>query len=220
VQHLPRILGVRADTDDPPKLVAVVPVRKGARNPVDYKPDTAAEQKRGFPDIVPLLLDEAPGQAYERAERAARAMGWEIVAAAPQALRIEATDTTLLFGFKDDGGIRITPRGQGSVVDVRSLSRVGGSDFGVNAKRIRVFLAKLSASQKGVGCACQVPGRDAGRQPAADGTAAACRPGPDASCAVRPCARFEDHSNEGYPDARPSDNVHLRTATNERRDGL
>jgi uncharacterized protein (DUF1499 family) len=72
-------------------------------------------------------------------------MGWEIVSASPQELRIEATDTTLLFGFKDDVVIRITPQGARSIVDVRSLSRVGGSDLGTNAKRIRAFLRKLAA---------------------------------------------------------------------------
>jgi uncharacterized protein (DUF1499 family) len=95
---------------------------------------------------VPALLEQPPAQAFQRAERAARAMGWEIVAVAPESLRIEATDTTLLFGFKDDIVIRIAAAGSGSRVDVRSLSRVGKSDFGVNAKRIRKFMQQLAAS--------------------------------------------------------------------------
>jgi uncharacterized protein (DUF1499 family) len=145
VQSLPRIHDVTTDTDDPPKFVAVASRRKGARNPLDYRPETAVEQKRGYPDIEPLRLDATPTQSLERAERAARAMGWEIVTVAPTELRIEATDTTLLFGFKDDVVIRVRPQAQGSVVDVRSLSRVGGSDFGTNAKRIRAFLRKVAA---------------------------------------------------------------------------
>jgi uncharacterized protein (DUF1499 family) len=70
-------------------------------------------------------------------------MGWEIVDARPKDGRIEATDTTFWFGFKDDVVIRITPALDGSRVDVRSLSRVGRSDVGTNAKRIRAFLEKL-----------------------------------------------------------------------------
>ena len=85
-----------------------------------------------------------PARALERAEAAARAMGWEIVAVSPQDLRIEATDTSLLFGFKDDVVIRVQPRDAGSRIDVRSSSRVGGSDFGVNAKRIRRYLKRLA----------------------------------------------------------------------------
>jgi uncharacterized protein (DUF1499 family) len=73
-------------------------------------------------------------------------MGWEVASAAPEALRIEATDSTLLFGFKDDVVVRITPQGSGSVVDVRSLSRIGGSDLGTNAKRVRAYLRRLSGS--------------------------------------------------------------------------
>ena len=146
LQHLPHIHDVSTNTDNPPTFVAVVAARTGARNPIDYKAETAAAQKKGYPNIAPLRLDAAPAQTFERVERAARAMGWEIVAVAPQDLRIEATDTSLLFGFKDDVVIRIAPSAQGSIVDVRSLSRVGGSDFGVNAKRIRAFMMKLAAT--------------------------------------------------------------------------
>jgi len=145
LMRLPRIHDISTDTTNPPSYVAVLGRRQGARNPVDYKPETAAEQMKGYPDLVPLRLDAAPAQAFERASRAARSMGWEIVAEAPQDGRIEATDTTLLFGFKDDVVVRITPQGPGSVVDVRSLSRVGGSDFGANARRVRAFLARLAA---------------------------------------------------------------------------
>jgi uncharacterized protein (DUF1499 family) len=60
--------------------------------------------------------------------------------------RIEATATTPWFGFKDDVVIRIEPDPAGSRVDVRSVSRVGGSDVGTNAKRIRAYLARLAAS--------------------------------------------------------------------------
>ena len=142
---LPPIHDISTDTVDPPTFVAVLPLRQGARNTVDVGPDTLAQQKRGYPDIAPLRLNLPPAEAFARAERAARAMGWQIVAVAPEALRIEATDTTLFFGFKDDIVIRVRPSENGSVVDMRSLSRVGTSDVGVNAKRIRAYLARLSA---------------------------------------------------------------------------
>lgn len=145
-QALPKIHDISTDTTDPPAFVAVLPLRQGARNPVEYRPDTAALQRSGYPDIAPLRLAVPPAEAFARAERAARAMGWQIVAVAPEALRIEATATTLLFGFKDDVVIRIRPQGQGSVVDVRSLSRIGGSDIGANAQRVRSFLGKLAAA--------------------------------------------------------------------------
>jgi uncharacterized protein (DUF1499 family) len=57
--------------------------------------------------------------------------------------RIEATQTSLLYGFKDDMVVRISTNSDGTVVDVRSKSRVGRSDIGQNAKRIRTFLTRL-----------------------------------------------------------------------------
>jgi uncharacterized protein (DUF1499 family) len=72
-------------------------------------------------------------------------MGWHIVAAEPREGRIEATDTTFWFGFKDDIVVRLTPAGYRTLVDVRSVSRVGRSDVGTNAKRIRTYLRMLAA---------------------------------------------------------------------------
>ena len=146
LQVLPHIHDVTTDTANPPQFVAVVPLRKDARNPTAYSPETAALQKAGYPDIGPILLDVPPTEAMRRAASAAREMRWAIVAEDPSAMRIEATAATLLFGFKDDVVIRITPTGNGSRVDVRSLSRVGGSDFGANANRIRQFSERLRKS--------------------------------------------------------------------------
>lgn len=147
-QKLPRIHDVSTDTVDPPRFVAVLPLRVKARNGIDYAPATAAEQKRGYPDLVPLVLAEPPTEAFARVERAARAIGWQIVAIVPGEGRLEATDTTLLFGFKDDVVVRVRAAGAGagSVVDVRSLSRVGGSDFGVNASRVRSYQKRVAAN--------------------------------------------------------------------------
>ena len=76
----------------------------------------------------------------------AMAMGWDIVARAPAEGRIEAVATSAWFGFRDDIVIRIRPDGGGSKVDIRSKSRDGESDLGVNARRIREFIAKLKAA--------------------------------------------------------------------------
>jgi uncharacterized protein (DUF1499 family) len=70
-------------------------------------------------------------------------MGWEVVGRDAQAGRIEAVDTTRWFGFKDDIAIRVSAAGAGSRVDVRSKSRVGRSDLGTNARRVRAYLERL-----------------------------------------------------------------------------
>jgi uncharacterized protein (DUF1499 family) len=140
----PPIHDISTDTGDPPTFVAVVPLRRDAKNAVEYGgPEVAAQQRKAYPDIGPLTLPVAPPQAFERALRAARGQGWEIVAAVPGEGRIEATDTTRWFGFKDDVVIRVRPQAAGSRVDVRSVSRVGRGDVGTNARRIRGFLEAL-----------------------------------------------------------------------------
>ena len=148
VKQVPFIHDITTDLENPPQFAAVLPLRKDAANPAEYGgPDIAALQRKGYPDIVPLRLRVPPDQAFERALRAARDSGWEIVAAKREEGRIEATDTTFWFGFKDDVVIRITPALDGSRVDVRSLSRVGKSDVGTNAKRIRAYFRKLEGTK-------------------------------------------------------------------------
>jgi len=143
---VPPIHDISTDTDDPPRFAAIVPLRRGAANPIEYGgPEVAAQQHRAYADIRPATLSDPPPRAFERALAAARAQGWEIVDAAPAEGRIEATDTTRWFGFKDDIVVRVRPEGAGSRLDVRSLSRVGGSDVGKNAARVRAYLRALGS---------------------------------------------------------------------------
>lgn len=143
-RSVPPIHDISTDTNRPPEFVAVLPLRAGAANSAEYGgPEVAAAQIGAYPDLKTYRMDAAPAQAFERAQQAAHGLGWEIVSADPAAGRIEATDTTFWFGFKDDVVIRIEPDGAGSRVDVRSVSRVGMSDVGANAARIRAFLQAL-----------------------------------------------------------------------------
>ena len=146
-KRVPAIHDITTDTGNPPKFVAVLPLRAqaNARNSTDYGgPAIAAKQQQAYPEIAPLELKQSPSDAFARALDVARAMGWDVVAAVPTEGRIEATDTTLLFGFKDDIVIRVAPTAQGTRVDARSESRIGGSDVGTNASRIAQFLERMS----------------------------------------------------------------------------
>jgi uncharacterized protein (DUF1499 family) len=144
-KSLPYIHDITTDTSDPPAFVALLPARKASPNGAEYDPKVAALQQQGYPDIQPLMLKAAPAQAMQRALDVARESGWNVVASDASAGRIEATATTTFFGFKDDIVVRIRPDGAGaSRVDVRSVSRVGLSDIGTNAARIREFLARLA----------------------------------------------------------------------------
>jgi uncharacterized protein (DUF1499 family) len=144
--QVPAIHDITTDTDQPPEFVALRELREGARNPVEYGgPEIAAQQRAAYPDVVPAVLAVPPREALTRATSVARSMGWEVVAVDTAAGLLEATDRTLWFGFYDDVVVRVTPATGGSRVDARSLSRVGGSDVGTNAKRLRRFLAELKA---------------------------------------------------------------------------
>jgi uncharacterized protein (DUF1499 family) len=96
--------------------------------------------------LAPFNLSLAPDRAYALAMALAKDKGWEIVADEPKEGRIEAVDRSLLYGFKDEIVIRITASDGGARVDLRSRSRIGRIDRGVNAKRIRSFLAALKES--------------------------------------------------------------------------
>ncbi len=143
-QRVPAIHDITTDLERPPEFHAVLPLRAGAPNPAEYGgPEIAAQQREAYPWIEPLVMNRPPAEAFGLALEAARGMGWEIVAADSAAGRIEATATTAWFGFKDDVVVRITPEGNGSRMDVRSVSRVGKSDVGANAARIRDYLERL-----------------------------------------------------------------------------
>lgn len=145
--QVPRIHDITTDTYNPPRFVAILPLRKVATNTTDYGgADVAQQQHTAYPDIKTAILPFSSKKAFALALETARDMGWEIVAAVADEGRIEATDTTFWFGFTDDIVIRITPDGERAILDIRSLSRVGVSDVGTNARRIRTFLARLTDS--------------------------------------------------------------------------
>lgn len=147
-RNVPPIHDITTDVENPPAFSAIVPIRRGAPNPVEYGGAVIAEQQRkAYPDVQPIVLDAPPDRAFERALDAARDMGWEIVDANPAQGRIEATATTWWFGFRDDVVVRVSAVEGGSRIDVRSLSRVGRSDVGVNAARIRTYLSRLSSAR-------------------------------------------------------------------------
>lgn len=153
-RRVPPIHDITTDTENPPAFLAMLPIRMatGAPNSPEYGgPAIAAQQRATWPTLGPLVLPMPPQQAFERAWAAARALGWEIVEANATEGRIEATDTTFWFGFKDDVVVRVVGRAEadgggsrpGSRIDVRSVSRVGRGDVGTNAKRIQAYLARI-----------------------------------------------------------------------------
>jgi len=144
---VPAIHDITTDTVDPPLFEAVVPLRRTADNTLDYGgSELATAQKAAYPDLETLVVPASVDVVVARARVVAEELGWEVVSSDP-AGRLEATDTTLWFGFQDDVAVRVRPAADGaSEVDVRSVSRVGQGDLGTNAKRIRLFLIQLRST--------------------------------------------------------------------------
>jgi uncharacterized protein (DUF1499 family) len=144
--RLPVIHDITTDITNPPVFWSVLSARAAEHAvPVEYGgPEVARQQLEAYPDIQPVVSDLPPDEVFARALAAAQAMpGWTDIAFDRKAGRIEASQRSFWMGFTDDVVIRVARHGGGSRIDVRSLSRQGQGDFGVNAARVRAYLAAL-----------------------------------------------------------------------------
>ena len=138
----PRIHDVTTNPDDPPQFHPAEDDAGKARRhrPYPHGSDAVPRlQRKAYPDLAPLHTPQAPAVAFERALDTARRLGWKIVWSDAVSGQIDATATTRWFRFVDDITIRVRATDGGSVVDLRSISRVGVGDLGANAARIRRF---------------------------------------------------------------------------------
>lgn len=138
---------ITTDVDNPPAFVFIKPEDGFRINSLVYPgAEVSAKQLTAYPDIKTFITPLPPRRVFQQAVFAGSLLGWEIIATDLADLRYEAVAKTPLFGFVDDIAVRITPLADGgSAVDLRSMSRVGITDLGTNAKRIRSFLAELQA---------------------------------------------------------------------------
>lgn len=145
--HLPDINDITTDTETPPAFLNVNFIRSSSENTVRYDQAWASIQEKYYPDVQPLLSFKDKNTVFETALRLVQEREWGVVAVYPGAGIIEATARTPIFGFHDDVIIRIVQLNQNEVrVDMRSCSRVGVGDFGVNAQRIESFMKALNSS--------------------------------------------------------------------------
>jgi uncharacterized protein (DUF1499 family) len=144
-QQLPAIHDITTDTINPPAFVAIARVRVAGQHPVSYDgPDTAAQQRRAYPDIRTITFVQSRDLVFASALTTVEELGWRVADANAREGRIEATVTSRWFGFRDDVVIRIASTPNGTVVDMRSKSRVLIHDVGANARHIREFIAALA----------------------------------------------------------------------------
>ncbi|WP_225007054.1 DUF1499 domain-containing protein [Novosphingobium percolationis] len=141
---VPAIHDITTDLANPPAFTKL-PLRADNLTGVGTVDNWRSIHAAAYGDLKPVRIARAPAQVIADAARIAKAQGWEIAVEDPAAGRLEATASVSFIRFHDDIAVRVTPadNGAASVVDVRSVSRVGVSDMGVNAKRIRAFLKEL-----------------------------------------------------------------------------
>jgi len=143
-QSVPPIHDISTDLETPPEFVAMIRLREDAPNPPEYAGDeTATAQRESYPDVQPLIVSAPVQETMDAIVSIVASRGWEMVAINRQEGRIEATEKLAWFGFKDDVVFRITETNEGTRVDMRSKSRIGRSDIGVNADRIERFMRDL-----------------------------------------------------------------------------
>jgi uncharacterized protein (DUF1499 family) len=142
----PAIHDISTDTRNPPTFVDVLPLRGWALNPPEYDgPEVARAQLEAYPDIVPLVADVDQADLHAVVRGLLHARGWRLVGDDERAGRLEAVATTPVLRFKDDVVVRLTRDPDGRTrMDVRSKSRVGRSDLGTNARRVRALLADVA----------------------------------------------------------------------------
>lgn len=145
-QRAPAIHDITTNTVNPPEFVILDDTRQGAKNSLVYAGGkVAAIQKKAYPYIKPIQTSLSAADAYRKALGIAKDKGWKIVAQEQEALRFEATAQTAFFGFMDDVVVVVTTiSSEESRVDIRSVSRIGRSDRGVNAARIVEFTERFN----------------------------------------------------------------------------
>ena len=145
-KSVPPIHDISTDLVNPPEFVAIAPLRADAPNPVEYAGVEAATQQRAaYPELQTLNYPQSKSELVEATKQVIDHLGWQLVNIDADQGIVEATDRTMWFGFKDDVIVRITDNGSKRLVDIRSKSRVGGSDLGKNAERIHGFIEELDS---------------------------------------------------------------------------
>ena len=145
-RSVPPIHDISTDLVNPPEFVAIAPLRADAPNPVEYAGVEAATQQRAaYPELQTLNYPQSKSELVEATKQVINNLGWQLVNIDANQGIVEATDRTMWFGFKDDVIVRITDNGSKRLVDIRSKSRVGGSDLGKNAERIHGFIEELDS---------------------------------------------------------------------------
>lgn len=108
-------------------------------NPLIVTPAMLDAHNGAFSDLRSLTLAAHP---ETQVKQIGQQLGWRVTAEQDDAIQFEVE--SVLLGFIDDVVVRWNEGPEGWRVDARSRSRVGVSDLGANAQRLRQFFNQLS----------------------------------------------------------------------------
>lgn len=148
--RLPVLNDVTTDIADPPQfsLSRRATDARDGRSPASPSSFVRQQQRAAYPGVQPILLELEADEAYQIVLKAVQASGWKISDQSAPGGRsglghVDAVARTLVMGFPDDITIRIKPLAGQTKIDIRSASRYGRNDFGVNARRIEQFAQEM-----------------------------------------------------------------------------
>jgi fatty-acyl-CoA synthase len=136
----PRLMAMRGAAANPVDLDPILPMGSQAfagRRVADVNAETCASAR-------PVTLTSSPAQAFQAAKASLLQSGLELVTEDAAAGRLEAVATGILYGQKSDVVVQVSPSGQGSVINLRSISRQGEDDMGANCRRIGRLIQGLA----------------------------------------------------------------------------
>jgi uncharacterized protein (DUF1499 family) len=145
----PPINDITTNFENPPEYVHAVEFVANQGRDMKYNRDKyMAAQQKGYPPLAPAGVQGDPAAVFEKVKTlAATIPDWQVTYVDPKTMTLEGVCSTHLFHFQDDFVIQVRPGPNGtSLVEMRSKSRDGIGDAGVNYNRIVMFLGKLQSA--------------------------------------------------------------------------
>jgi uncharacterized protein (DUF1499 family) len=153
-KQYPPINDITTDTQNPPEFVKAQEIPANHAREMKYDSAKYAAVQTGAPvykDLAPLKVGGAPDDVFKKAEIiAGEVPNWRITFTDPSKRTMEGVATSAIFHFTDDWVVEVRPAEVGgSLVEMRSKSRDGVGDLGVNYHRIESFFRLLQGPPRG-----------------------------------------------------------------------
>lgn len=131
-----KVMGIRGPDSNP---VSAVPKAVN-----EEKTPVAEVQAQLYPDLERIFVGTSVQESMQITQTLIEGYGWTLHTNSVEAGVLEATAETFWYGFKDDIIVRFVTLDDGQTqIDARSISRVGLSDLGTNAKRLKKLLKDI-----------------------------------------------------------------------------